>query len=174
MAATTNSVGPTRVTAEAQRFRGRRRWGLIIAVVIAAGLVAFAVMRSRGTDDGDKQPKARTGTTSVIRFWQTDARPVLTALAADRVDILEAQTSTDPGAIVNVHLGCSRWAEDATALAATAPSGDANLDALIDRYNQLVTAAVATCLADDAGVAPAPHTPADTIKSQIAARAAPG
>jgi hypothetical protein len=164
--------GPSRFTVEAQRLRRRRRrapWivAAVVVVAVSAG-VGFAV--SRVPDD---KPVARTASTRpAISSWTPEAQAILRTLARDRMEILEAQMSSDPGAVVDVHLACGSWAEDATALSTTTPSGDARLDELIEQYYTAVNATVAMCLADESGTVPDAHEHADTIKTQIVNRAA--
>ena len=167
-----DSGGPSRFTTEAQRLRRRRRlarWivGAVVVVAVSAG-VGFAV--SRVPDD---KPVARTvSTRPAISSWTPEAQAILRTLARDRMEILEAQMSSNPGAVVNVHLACGSWAEDATTLSTTTPSGDAQLDELIAQYYTAVSSTVAMCLADESGTSPDAHEHADTIKSRIITRAA--
>jgi hypothetical protein len=168
----TDTGGPSHFTAEAQRLRRRRRRARWITggvgVVVASAGIGFAVARMP-----DEKPAARTATTRpAISSWTREAQSILRTIARDRMEILEWQMSSDPSAVENVHVACGSWAEDATSLSTTTPSGDAQLDELIGQYYAAVNTTVAMCLADESGSAPEAHERADTIKTQIITRAA--
>lgn len=161
----------------------RRRFLAVAVVVVVVGGALGALFVVNGNRNGNGTRAARTSNTTArhadIFVWATHAESVVNRLDDDRTAILASQVEidrdilagaySDSTAVDGLHLACSQWAEDATELSTTAPTGDHELDHLIANYDRLVRATVDTCMVSTAGIAT--HTAADGVKDQIVHRA---